>query len=120
MIKRRGLAEFAAFGVVEIPNDRAIDLEAAAGARNSHAAIVVDEAVAGRTFEKPCALGPIGSFGRQAAWHLHEARDVTQRVEQEGRERIQQEVDQLRSDLQKQSAVMAREIARRVLGREVA
>ena len=51
---------------------------------------------------------------------LHEAREVTQRVEQEGRERIQQEVRELRSDLQKQSAVMAREIARRVLGREVA
>ena len=50
---------------------------------------------------------------------VNEAREVTQRVEQEGRERIQQEVNQLRSDLQKQSAVMAREIARRVLGREV-
>jgi F-type H+-transporting ATPase subunit b len=51
---------------------------------------------------------------------LHEAREVTQRVEQEGRERIEQEVRQLRSDLQQQSTVMARDIARRVLGREVA
>jgi F-type H+-transporting ATPase subunit b len=51
---------------------------------------------------------------------LHEAREVTQRVEHEGRERIEQEVGQLRAELQKQSEVMAREIARRVLGREVA
>ena len=51
---------------------------------------------------------------------LNEAREVTQRVEREGREKIQEEVGQLRSDLQKQSAVMAREIARRILGREVA
>ena len=35
---------------------------------------------------------------------LNEAREVTQRVEQEGRERIEQEVTELRSDLQKQSS----------------
>ena len=51
---------------------------------------------------------------------LSEAREVTQRVEKEGRERIEQEVSHLRSDLQKQATVMARDIARRVLGREVA
>src|SRR6186713_1654026 len=50
---------------------------------------------------------------------LTEAREVTLRVEREGRERIQQEVTQLRTDLQKQSGTMAREIAGRVLGREV-
>lgn len=50
---------------------------------------------------------------------LNEAREVTQRVEREGRERIQREVAQMRGELQLQSASMAREIARRVLGREV-
>jgi len=50
---------------------------------------------------------------------LNEAREVTQRVEREGRERIQHEVTQLRTELQKQSGSMAREIAGRVLGREV-
>ena len=50
---------------------------------------------------------------------LTEAREVTLRVEREGRERIQQEVTQLRTDLQKQSGAMAREIAGRILGREV-
>lgn len=50
---------------------------------------------------------------------LKEAREVALRVEQEGRERIQHEVTQLRTELQKQSSTMAREIAGRVLGREV-
>lgn len=50
---------------------------------------------------------------------LNEAREVTSRVEREGRERIQQEVTQMRTDLQKQSSSMAREIAGRILGREV-
>jgi F-type H+-transporting ATPase subunit b len=51
---------------------------------------------------------------------LHEAREVTLKVEREGRERIQTEVTQMRAELQRESATMAREIARRILGREVA
>lgn len=51
---------------------------------------------------------------------LNEAREVTLRVEREGRERIQHEVTQMRTELQQQSATMAREIAHRILGREVA
>ncbi|HEU5074844.1 MAG TPA: ATP synthase F0 subunit B [Polyangiaceae bacterium] len=51
---------------------------------------------------------------------LNEAREVTSRVEREGRDRIQQEVTQMRAELQQQSATMAREIAGRILGREVA
>ena len=51
---------------------------------------------------------------------LEEARQVTQRVEAEGRERIQREVAQLKAELEARSEVMAREIASKVLGREVA
>ena len=51
---------------------------------------------------------------------LDAAREVTQSIEREGRERIEREVNQLRADLQRQSQLIARQIASKVLGREVA
>lgn len=51
---------------------------------------------------------------------LDAAREVTQSIEREGRERIEREVSQLRADLQRQSQLIARQIASKVLGREVA
>jgi len=51
---------------------------------------------------------------------LEEASKVVQRIEDEGRKRIEQEVGRLRSDLKRQSDLMARQIASKVLGREVA
>ncbi len=51
---------------------------------------------------------------------LDEARKVAQRVEADGRQRIEQEVVALRSELERNSQQMAREIASKVLGREVA
>jgi F-type H+-transporting ATPase subunit b len=51
---------------------------------------------------------------------LNEARQVAQRVEEDGRARIEAEVSRLRTRLQQDSLVMARQIASKVLGREVA
>ena len=51
---------------------------------------------------------------------LDQAKTAVQRLEQEGREQIEREVAKLRSELQEQSRTMAREIASKVLGREVA
>lgn len=51
---------------------------------------------------------------------LTEASAVVQRIEQEGRQRIEQEVSRMRSDLKRQSHLIARQIASKVLGREVA
>jgi len=51
---------------------------------------------------------------------LSEARAVTSRVVDEGRRRIETEVNSIRFDLGKQSERLARDIAARVLGREVA
>lgn len=51
---------------------------------------------------------------------LDAARKVTQGVEREGRERIEREVNQLRAELGRQSTLIARQIASKVLGREVA
>jgi len=51
---------------------------------------------------------------------LEEARRAVQRVEADGRARIQREVSQLKAELEARSESMAREIASKVLGREVA
>lgn len=50
---------------------------------------------------------------------LHEAREVTTRVVDEGRRKIETEVNAIRFDLGRQSERIARELAARVLGREV-
>lgn len=50
---------------------------------------------------------------------LHEARSVTTRMIDDGRRRIETEINAIRFDLGKQSERLARDIAARVLGREV-
>ena len=57
--------------------------------------------------------------GRLEAEILGEARAVTTEMVEQGRRKIETEVGAIRFDLGKQSEVLARDIATRVLGREV-
>jgi F-type H+-transporting ATPase subunit b len=50
---------------------------------------------------------------------LHEAREATAKISEEGRRKVQQEVNAIRFQLGKESERLARDVAARVLGREV-
>jgi len=50
---------------------------------------------------------------------LREARDATTKISEEGRRKVQQEMNAIRFQLGKESERLARDIAARVLGREV-
>lgn len=50
---------------------------------------------------------------------LKDARAVSARIADEGRKKIETEVSSIRADLERQSAQISREVAARVLGREV-
>ena len=50
---------------------------------------------------------------------IEEARRISQAIVDEGRQRIETEVKTIRHQLERDSAVLARQIATRVLGREV-
>ena len=60
-----------------------------------------------------------GETARLEAEILREARDATAKISEEGRRKVQQEMNAIRFQLGKESERLARDIAARVLGREV-
>lgn len=56
--------------------------------------------------------------GKQEAEILEEARVIATKISEEGRKKIDDEVNRIRFDLGKRSAELSRDITRRVLGRE--
>jgi F-type H+-transporting ATPase subunit b len=57
---------------------------------------------------------------RLEAAEMHDARELTTKIVEEGRSRIEEEIHEIRFDLGRDSERLARDIASRVLGREVA
>lgn len=57
---------------------------------------------------------------RLEAAEMHEARELTTKIVEEGRSRIEEEIHEIRFDLGRDSERLARDIASRILGREVA
>ena len=57
---------------------------------------------------------------RLEAAQMHEARELAAKIVEEGRSRIEEEIHEIRFDLGRDSERLARDIASRVLGREVA
>ena len=57
---------------------------------------------------------------RLEAAEMHEARELTTKIVEDGRSRIEEEIHEIRFDLGRDSERLARDIASRILGREVA
>lgn len=57
---------------------------------------------------------------RLEAEQMREARDLAAKIVEEGRSRIEEEIHEIRFDLGRDSERLARDIASRVLGREIA